>query len=96
MKQKKNNSLKQSELNEKNKYKSLIPIKNNKILPINSRNDSTRIINLVGKAISEFPCNYDTNTYKNIKLKERLMKVLFQKGKKSKIKNKNGKIFNFR
>ena len=92
MKQKKNNSLKQSELNEKNKYKSPTPIKNNKILPINSRNDSTRIINLVGKAISEFPCNYDTNTYKNIKLKERLMKVLFQKGKKSKIKNKNGKI----
>ena len=95
MKQKKNNFLKQLELNEKNKYKSLIPIKNNKILFNNSRNEATNIINLFGKAINEFPCNYDTNTYKNIKLKERLMKVLFQKGKKSKIKNKNGKILIF-
>jgi hypothetical protein len=95
MKQEKNNSLKQLKLNEKNKNKGLISEKNNKIIFNNSRNETTNIINLVGKAISEFPCNYDSNTYKSIKLKERLMKILFQKGKKSKIKNKNGKILIF-
>ena len=91
MKQKEK-TLKQPELSEKNNKRNLIPEKNNKIKSNNTRNELPDIINLIGKSTSELPYNYDCNTYKNEKLKERFMKILFQKGKKRRIKDKNGKI----
>ena len=88
----KEKTLKQPELSEKNNKRNLNPEKNNKIKSNNTRNELPDIINLIGKSTSELPYNYDCNTYKNEKLKERFMKILFQKGKKRRIKDKNGKI----
>ena len=87
-----NKSLKQMDLSENINKRNLISGKTNKMKSNNTRNESSNIINLVGKSTSVLPNNYDTNTYKNIKAKERLMKIFFQKGKKRKIKDKNGKI----
>ena len=89
---KKDKKFEKQESKENNNKKSLILNKSNKIKSNNTRNDLPDIINLVGKSTSELPHNYDSNTYKNVKLKEKFMKILLQKGKKKKIKDKNGKI----
>ena len=59
---------------------------------LKSKNEKSNVINICGKITTQFSLNYDTKSYKNIKLKEKMMKILNQKGKKSKIKNKNGKL----
>ena len=82
MKQKKK-LIKDLDLNEKNDKRNIVTQ--------NPRNELSNVINL-GMLKSEFPKNYNSNTYKNIKLKHQVMKILNKEGKKSKIKDKNGKV----
>ena len=82
MKQKKK-QIKDLDLNEKNDKRNIVNH--------NTRNELSNVINL-GMLKTEFPKNYNSNTYKNIKLKHQVMKILNKEGKKSKIKDKNGKV----
>ena len=91
MKQK-SKSIKHIELNEKVNKGNIIREKNNKTKSNNTKNELANLINLVGISTNDYSHNFNTNTYKNIKLKEKLMKLVYKQGKKSKIKDRNGKI----
>ena len=90
MKQK-NKSIKELGINEKYNKMYLIT-DNNKVKPHNTKNGLTNIINSIGISNNEYSRNFNTNTYKNIKLKEKMMKFIIKQGKRSKIKDKKGKI----
>ena len=79
----KKKQIKDLDLNEKNDKRNIVTH--------NTRNELSNVINL-GMLKTEFPKNYNSNTYKNIKLKHQVMKILNKEGKKSKIKDKNGKV----
>ena len=85
-------SIKHIELNEKYKKGNINREKNNKIKSNNEKNEIANLINLVDISTKDYSFNFNTNTYKNIKLKEKLMKLAYNQGKKSKIKDRNGKI----
>ena len=91
MKQK-NKSIKELGINEKNNKMYLITDNNNKVKSHNTKNGLTNIINSIGISNNEYSRNFNTNTYKNIKLKEKMMKLVIKQGKRSKIKDKKGKI----
>ena len=80
------------ELNEKDNKGNINKEKNNKRKSNNSKNEISNLINLVGTTSKNYSYIFNTNTYKNIKLKEKLMKLVYNQGKKSKIKDRNGKI----
>ena len=89
--QKKTKSLKLFELKEQNNKRKIITETNNKMKNNITRNGKSNMINLSGKSSNDIIQNYYTNTYKNLKIKEKMMKIL-SKNKTSKIKDKNGKI----
>ena len=91
MKQK-NKSIKEFGLNEKFNKMNLITDNNNKVNSYNTKNRLTNIINSIGISNDEYSRNFNTNTYKNIKLKEKMMKLVIKQGKRSNIKDKKGKI----
>ena len=80
------------ESNEKNNKGNINKEKNNKRKSNNSKNEITNLINLAGITAKDYSSKFNTNTYKNIKLKEKLMKLVYNQGKKSKIKDRNGKL----
>ena len=85
-------SIKHIELNEKYKKGNINREKNNKIKSNNEKNEIANLINLLDISTKDYSYNFNTNTYKNIKIKEKLMKLAYNQGKKSKIKDRNGKI----
>ena len=82
-----------SDWNEKDKQKNLNSETNNKTKTNNTRNKIFNIKDFIGKINIEIS-NNNTNTHKNSKYKEKLMKIISLKSKKTQIKDKNGKILN--